>query len=55
MLSETIIETPKQLNILYRSFPTATESSSGKKVFLKSKQNAWKISVNKFIFSRVAG
>ena len=55
MLWETIIETLKQLNILYCSIPTATESSSGKKMFLKSKQNAWKICVNKFIFSRVAG
>ena len=32
----------------------ATESSSGKKL-LKSRQNPWKISVKKFIFSKVSG
>ena len=42
MLQETITETPKQLKILYFSFPmkiyvseAATENSSRKKMFLK--------------------
>ena len=60
-LWKTIIETPKQwTNVLFISTEdfvseAATESSSGKKVFLKSMQNPWKIYVKKFIFSIVAG
>ena len=33
----------------------ATESSSGKTVFLKCRQNPWKISVKNYIFNKVAG
>ena len=33
----------------------ATDSSSGKTLFLKCRQNSWKISVKKFIFSKAAG